>query len=327
MRIGFTCSVETFYQANINELTTAFITPSWAKMQSPDKLHSELLKIVSHNLDVMKNTVSMVAPAPEILRMVRLNSNVLPLVDSTEPIIVEFYARPDIEKYIKGRLLEIGNLARKHSIRVSFHAPYYVSLASAEPYVLNYGIRTLNSIGQIAHWMGYGKKIADAKITCHLNGKLGIKVFLDSYYKLNPITQRLLVLENTETRSLDCCLRVYNHLPIVLDVFHHLLESHEYIKPNDRRVYMVRDSWLKTGERPVLHYSWFSERSRCPINELPDGNWISSLKKPSRHSMKYPNIEANKWVLSFLDDFDIMCEAGAMGIAAGDLMTAYTKLT
>jgi UV DNA damage endonuclease len=122
------------------------------------------------------------------------------------------------------------------------------------------------------------------------------------------------------SHGLDDCLSLGDLLPVVLDIHHHWIREGEYISPNDFRVQRVLDSWR--GLRPTLHYS--VSREDCLVNHsiehLPDAKLLLEAghkkQKLRAHSDFYWNDSVNKWALSFLENFDIMCEAKGKNLAS-----------
>jgi UV DNA damage endonuclease len=93
---------------------------------------------------------------------------------------------------------------------------------------------------------------------------------------------------------------------------------------------MVVDSWRMV--RPVIHYSVSREDillDHCS-ETLPDhASLLESGHKKQKlraHSDFYWNRSVNKWALSFLDQFDLMCEAKGKNLASFALHTQAKEL-
>ena len=139
--------------------------------------------------------------------------------------------------------------------------------------------------------------------------------------RLSPEARNTITIENEEMKhGLNDCLSISDVVPIVLDIHHHFIREGEYIRCDDRRVKQVEESWR--GLRPTCHYSVSREDvlvghdlSASPkMNVLLESGYKKS--KMRAHSDFYWNTEVNDWALSFLDRFDIMCEAkGKIGRA------------
>ena len=130
--------------------------------------------------------------------------------------------------------------------------------------------------------------------------------------------------------GLDDCLELGDLVPIVLDIHHHWVNTGEYISPVDPRIEAVVRSWR--GVRPTCHYSVSREDllvghdTVIPPNKqhlLESGHKLQKLRA---HSDFYWNSAVNEWALSFLHDFDIMCESKAKNLASFRLAEQAKKL-
>jgi hypothetical protein len=115
-----------------------------------------------------------------------------------------------------------------------------------------------------------------------------------------------------------------------MDIHHNWIREGEYISANDDRVKMVIDSWR--GVRPTLHYSVSREDILVghPGSQLPaHGALIEaghSKQKLRAHSDYYWNDAVNDWALTFIDNFDMMCESKAKNLASFKLYERYKCL-
>ena len=131
--------------------------------------------------------------------------------------------------------------------------------------------------------------------------------------------------------GLDESLKLKDHVALVLDIHHHWIRDEEYIQPEDDRVKAVIDSWR--GVRPAMHYS-YSRDEHLPAGDnthvglhdivglLEEGHKKQKLRA---HSDYYPNKDANLWALSFIDQFDIQCEAKAKNLASEQLYNLFQQ--
>jgi UV DNA damage repair endonuclease len=183
----------------------------------------------------------------------------------------------------------------------------------------------------MVRWMGYGKSFQDFKVNVHISGRRGPQGIRDVYNRLSPEARNTLTLENEEyTHGLTDCLSLSDLVPTVMDIHHHWIREGEYIEPTDDRVKRVIDSWR--GVRPTLHYS--VSREDCLIehasNERPahDALIESGLSKQKlrAHSDYYWNEAVNDWALTFIDNFDMMCESKAKNLASFKLLERYKCL-
>jgi UV DNA damage repair endonuclease len=112
-----------------------------------------------------------------------------------------------------------------------------------------------------------------------------------------------------------------------MDIHHHWIREGEYIQPSDDRVKMVIDSWR--GVRPTLHYSVSREDVLTEHSRLQLPSHVSlinegySKQKLRAHSDYYWNDAVNDWALTFLENFDMMCESKAKNLASFKLFERY----
>lgn len=328
-RIGYAHHLVNFYSEDLGSFSFATVTEAKIKELNPPHAFALLQKSLLHNLKLVEKLIKKIGSLPELCRMVRLDYTLLPLYVSNSETVNYFYGKEETQLLITSELKRLGELAKIFEVRLSFHAPYGVSLASENSYVVQHSIRTLNYLSKVAELMGFAETYGDCKITIHYNGKAGERTFIENFYKLSESAKRLVVLENTENVSLKHCLKFKNHLPIVLDIFHHLINAGEYIRPSSALVDQVRDSWLRSTKRPVIHYSWFDAKYKvCDRNSLPDPKTFTDFNRTqlSRHSIDFYNPVANVWALSFIYDFDIMCESKSLAVGSSGLAVQYSKI-
>ena len=215
----------------------------------------------------------------------------------------------------------MGSIARSRNVRLSFHPGQFTVLASDNPDIVARSIEEFEYHADMARWMGYGQQFQDFKINVHIAGRLGAQGIRDVYPRLSTEARNCITIENEEmSHGLDDCLSLGELLPVVLDIHHHWIREGEYISPNDTRVQRVLDSWR--GVRPTMHYS--VSREDCLINHstehLPDARMLLEAghkkQKLRAHSDFYWNNSVNQWALSFLENFDIMCEAKGKNLAS-----------
>jgi UV DNA damage repair endonuclease len=254
--------------------------------------------------------------------MVRLSSDILPAY--TEPSWSYFWRKPDVISYLERNFSLIGDSARASGTRVSMHPGQFVVLASVNEGIVERSIEEFEYHADMARWMGYGKAFQDFKINVHISGKQGPEGIRNAYKRLTPEARSCITIENEENSwGLDDCLSISDIVPIVLDVHHHWIREGEYILPTDDRVRRVVDSWR--GMRPTMHYSVSREdylvehdKLTAPVHAqlLLDGYKKQKLRA---HSDFYWNQKTNEWVITFLNQFDIMCESKGKNLASMEL--------
>jgi UV DNA damage repair endonuclease len=326
-RIGFACKwIDRPDQCDgisakddAKQYNTAGTTVAWLNRQTREVAEQKLWDIMQYNIAATKRLVQRVGDLDNSLRMVRLSSDLLPVY--TESSWAYFWRQSYVRQYCESKFAEVGNIARDRNVRLSFHPGQFTVLASDNPDIVERSIEEFEYHADMARWMGYGQKFQDFKINVHIAGRLGAQGIRDVYPRLSTEARNCITIENEEmSHGLDDCLSLGELLPVVLDIHHHWIREGEYIELGDIRVQRVLDSWR--GVRPTLHYS--VSREDCLINHspehLPDARLLLEAghkkQKLRAHSDFYWNDSVNKWALSFLENFDIMCEAKGKNLAS-----------
>jgi UV DNA damage endonuclease len=322
-RIGFCCKFVEPHPKKVFEsvegYNTGVTTVAWLNRQTKAAAEERLWSLMTNNLNTTYNLVSKVASYEKNLRMVRLGSDILPMY--TEPSWSYYWHRSDVVRYLESGFAKIGDLARQHDVRLSFHPGQFTVLASANPEIVERSIAEFEYHVDMARWMGYGQRFQDFKINVHISGKLGPAGIRHAYQRLSSEARNCITIENEEvSHNLDACLSLADLCPIVLDIHHHWINSGEYIQANDDRVRRVQDSWR--GVRPAMHYSVSREDLLAghPTDVLPSMSDLLSkgYKKQQlrAHSDFYWNTAVNQWAAEFAKDFDIQCESKAKNLAS-----------
>jgi UV DNA damage repair endonuclease len=243
-----------------------------------------------------------------------------------------FWHSTDVQNSLQRWFAPIGETARANDVRLSFHPDQFVVLASDRDEVVNKSIEEFEYHCDMVRWMGYGKEFQDFKVNVHISGRRGPQGIRDVYNRLSPEARNTLTLENEEyTHGLTDCLSLSDLVPTVMDIHHHWIREGEYIDCNDVLVKRVIDSWR--GVRPTLHYS--VSREDCLIEHARDVRPARdalmeaghSKQKLRAHSDYYWNDAVNDWALTFIDNFDMMCESKAKNLASFKLYERYKCLT
>jgi UV DNA damage endonuclease len=312
---------------NINGRST---TITWLNRQTVTAAEQRLWDIMQHNIAAAGRLVETVGAMPANQRMVRVGSDLLPAY--TEPNWSYFWQRSDVRDYCAQHFAEVGARARELDVRLSFHPGQFCCLASDSDDVVRRSIEEFEYHTDCARWMGYGTSWHDHgfKINIHLSGRAGAAGFRRSILKLSPEARNLITVENDEYQgSLADVIGLGDTVAVVMDIHHHLINSHEYIQATDPRVQQVVDSWR--GVRPVMHYSQSREDLLVGHDpeQLPDLVQLMAqgVKKQRlrAHSDFYWNQACNRWALSFADRFDICCESKAKNLASGQLAKLFTS--
>jgi len=332
-RIGFACKwIDHPEQVNgikpkddAKRYNTGATTVAWLNRQTRAVAEQKLWDLMKQNIEATRLLINRVGELDDRLRMVRISSDILPVY--TEPTWSYFWQTAEVKNYLERHFKLVGDTARKLDVRISFHPGQFTVLASDSPEIVERSIEEFEYHVDMARYMGYGSKFQDMKINVHIAGRQGPAGIREAYKRLSPEARNTITIENEENaHGLDTCLELADLLPIVLDIHHHWCREGEYIQPNDDRVQRVLDSWR--GVRPTMHYSYSrDEHLPAKVDGLPQMNILleSGHKKQKlrAHSDFYPNPEANAWALSFLDNFDIMCEAKGKNLASFALYEQY----
>jgi UV DNA damage endonuclease len=298
---------------------TGSTTVAWLNRQTRDVAEQKLYDLMVGNINSIRRLVEKVGSLDEDLRMVRLSSDILPVY--TEPTWGGYWRDPSVRAYCERAFGEVGDLARKNNVRLSFHPGQFTVLASDNPDIVARSIEEFEYHTDMARWMGYGKTFQDFKINVHISGRQGPQGIRNALQKLSPEARNCLTIENDEiTWGIDSSLELVNDCALVLDIHHHWINTGEYIEATDDRVKRIIDSWR--GVRPVIHYSVSREEHLTdhPTDSAPSLlSLMESGHKKAKlraHSNFYWNTAVNEWALSFRDQFDIMCESKAKNLAS-----------
>ena len=335
-KIGFACKWIDFpHQVNgigakddAKQYNTGSTTVAWLSRQTKEVAEQKLWDLMVQNIESTRKLVTRVGTLNEHLRMVRISSDILPVY--TQADWSYFWRRADVVAYCERHFREIGDVAREHNVRLSFHPGQFTVLASDNPGIVERSIAEFEYHADMARYMGYGKTFQDFKINVHISGRQGPEGIRRAYGQLSPEARNCITIENEENAwGLDDCLTISDIVPIVLDVHHHWIRSGEYIDATDPRVMRVVDSWR--GVRPTCHYSVSREDILVDHDTTIAPNYKLLLEqgykkqKMRAHSDFYWNKEVNQWALTFWNNFDIMCESKGKNLASFELFKEAVK--
>jgi UV DNA damage repair endonuclease len=322
-RIGFACKWAEINKkgeiASTEGLNTGGTTMAWAKRNTRAIVEEKIINVAKTNITNTHALIKKVATLPNELRMLRITSDMLSFY--THEDYTDFWQSNDVQNMLSKWFAPLGETARNNDVRLSFHPDQFVVLASARPEVVNKSIEEFEYHVDMARWMGYGQKFQDIKINVHISGRLGPDGIRAAYKRLSPEARNALTIENEEmTHDLHTVLEIADLVPIVMDIHHHWVNCGEYIEPTDYRVQEVINSWR--GRRPTMHYSVSREdcliahpRDKRPARDalMESGH---NRQKLRAHSDYFWNDSVNDWALTFLDNFDIMCESKGKNLAS-----------
>ena len=326
-RIGFACKwIDNPTQVNgikpkddAKKYNTGTTTVRWLNNQTREIAEQKLWDLMVANIESTRLLVERVSELPPSLRMVRLSSDILPCY--THADYSNFWLEPSVVSYAAAAFARVGAYARLHGVRLSFHPGQFTVLASSNPGIVDRSIEEFEYHANMVRWMGFGTQFQDCKINIHISGREGPNGIREAYKRLTPEARNCITIENEEiTHGIEHCLSLSDIIPTVLDIHHHLIREGEYISVDDERIRRVVDSWRST--RPTIHYACSREDVLVGHDPLvaPDmAKLLESGHKKQKlraHSDFYWNQATNKWALSFLDDFDIMCESKGKNLAS-----------
>jgi UV DNA damage repair endonuclease len=335
-RIGFACKwIDTPEQINgikpkdnAKKYNTGTTTITWLNRQKREVAEQKLWDLMVGNIEATRLLVERVSELPLNLRMVRLGSDILPGYTHNDYSV--FYKEPHVIAYAEKEFARIGAIARLHNVRLSFHPGQFTVLASSNPGIVENSIKEFEYHVDMAKWMGYGRTFQDFKINVHISGREGPEGIRRTYSKLSPEARSCITLENEEiTHGIEHTLSLSDIIPTVLDIHHHFIREGEYINPRDDRCKRIIDSWR--GVRPVIHYALSREDILVGHDEATAPDLALLLEaghkkqKLRAHSDFFWNTATNSWALSFLDNFDIMCESKGKNLASFALYEQWKK--
>ena len=318
-RIGFACKIQESQGVANKSLNTGTTTITWLNNQTKAKAEERLWDILQKNTAAVLAQMRWLAKQPKHLRMMRISSDLLPAY--THEAWDWFYWQPTVVSELERKFEAIGDYAREHDIRISFHPGQFCVLASDNPGIVENSIREFEYHVDLIRYMGFGREFQDFKCNVHIGGKAGPDGIKAALKRLSREARNTLTIENAEfSWGLQHSLELVDHCALVLDIHHHWIMTGEYIQPDDWRIRKLQDSWR--GVRPTMHYSVSREDvlvDHCP-NTQPD---LKALKaagftsaKLRAHSDMYWNAACNDWAISHLDWADIMCESKEKNIAS-----------
>lgn len=316
-KVGFACKIQQRENEGIEALNTTSTKVTWLNRQSRDVAEKRLLAIMEGNIKALKLQVEWLSALPEKQRMFRITSDLMTAYTYKDWSWV--YKQPEVVSYLEKSLSEIGNLARQHNIRLSFHPGQFCVLASDDPEIVQNSIDEFEYHTDIARYMGYGKQFQDFKCNVHISGKAGPEGIRRALLRMTPEARNIITIENAEfSFGLEHSLELVNDCALVLDIHHHWIHSEgEFISPNDERFKRVLDSWR--GVRPVIHYSLPRPESPLLSTGFPNMEEVKKTYKSTElraHSNYYYNDTLNQWAASFSPYADIMCEAKQKNLAS-----------
>lgn len=185
--------------------------------------------------------------------MYRISSDLAPY--ATHPDMPQFHNQV---AECAAELAEVGALARRHDLRLSFHPSQHIVLNSPDAELVARSAADLISQGALLDALGAGP---EAVVVTHLGGAYGDSAaarerFVRAFEALPPAAQGRLALENDDTRF-GVADTVWVHdrtgIRLVFDNLHHRLHNPDGRTPREA-VAACLATW-SAGVRPKIHFS------------------------------------------------------------------------
>jgi len=166
-------------------------------------------------------------------------------------------------KDISAKLMECGEYAREHNIRVTTHPGPFNVLGSPNPEVVRRTIISLERHSEVFDLMGFEPSFEN-KINIHVGGSYGgdfegtSKRWIEGWHKLSDNCKKRLVLENDDKPSMWSTRMLYDYfhkeigIPITFDYHHHTFHPDELTER--QALELAGKTWPK-GVRQCCHYS------------------------------------------------------------------------
>ena len=310
------------------ELNGRSTTMRWLR-EHPLEAEQRQYDLMNHNTLAAVKQIERVAQLPPERRMMRLGSEMLS--GYTEKNWIDWWQRKEQQDHCEHIFAPVGEAARKHDVRISFHPGQFCVLSSENPCIVERSIEEFEYHADMARWMGFGKTFQDMKINVHISGKRGPDGIRETLKRLSPEARNCITIENDEmTWGVESSIELVNDCALVLDIHHHWIRTGEYMDPNDDRVKRIIDSWR--GVRPTMHYSVSREDVLIdhPIDVRPDHAQLLAAgykkQKMRAHSDWYWNQPVTDWALSFWENFDIMCESKGKNLSSAQVYDRAKQL-
>ena len=201
-------------------------------------------------------------------------------------------------------LKAIGDYAKKHGHRLSFHPGPFNILGSTKPEVVERTIYDLNHHSEIFDLMGFEPSPYN-KINIHVGATYGdkdttLERWIKNFHRFDENTKKRITLENDDKESMYTIadlMRAHEEcgIPLVFDYHHHTCHSGDMT--HEQALELAISTWPE-DITPVVHYS-----SSRKLNE------DSSVKAQAHADMIYENVN------TFGHDIDIMFECKKKEVA------------
>ena len=245
LRFGYVSNALALYEASPARTMTF---ASWSKLSKEEretKLHSITDTNLTNTLRALHYNI-----AHEI-ELYRMSSSIVPL--ATHPEATWDYITPFRDKF-----KEIGDLVKKHKLRVSFHPNQFTLFTSPKQHVTDNAIGDLDYHVAMLQAMGLDKR---AITNIHIGGAYGdkeetLKRFHRNFDTIPEPIRSHVTLENDDKtynaiETLETCEQT--GVPFIFDYHHHMANPGEGL-PEDF-LERVHKTWNSHNIRPKFHLS------------------------------------------------------------------------
>jgi len=151
----------------------------------------------------------------------RISSDIIPF--ASHPI-----CKFDWQDYFKYDFTKIGQLIKKHNMRISMHPDQFVLINAKSQHIVDNSIKELEYHNDLLDLMGLDYS---AKVQIHIGGiyrdkESSKKRFITNYTNLlsDKIKKRLVIENDDHLYNLKDCIQLHEYIdtPILFDLFHHI---------------------------------------------------------------------------------------------------------
>jgi UV DNA damage endonuclease len=242
------------------------------------------------------------------LMFFRISSGIIPF--ASHPI-----CKFDWKDYFRSDFIKIGQLIKKHKIRISMHPDQFVLINAKNQDIVAKSIRELEYHTDLLDLMELDHS---AKVQIHVGGIYGDKEkskqqFITNYKNLltEEIKKRLVIENDDHLYNLKDCIQLHEYLgaPILFDVFHHACFDSN-LSINDA-IQKASNTWNHNKDGiMMIDYS----------NQEPN-------QRKGKHSETLDTKQFEEFILSVSDyDFDIILELKDKEKSAAKALNVLNKI-
>ena len=272
----------------------------------PQEGQQKLLEVTRKNLESTRRVFHYnIAHQIELYRM---SSSIVPLATHPE-------AGWDFVSPFETEWRELGDLAKNHGLRLSFHPNQFTLFTSPKSSITEGAVKDMTFHYQMLEAMGLAHC---SFMNIHVGGAYGDKLsaitrFHQNLRMLPEQVKARMTLENddktyTASETLQVCQK--ENIPFVFDYHHHLANPSE--EPLDELLEELFSNWKHTGMVPVIHIS--SPKSEREFRSHADYIELDFIR-PLFHALK-----------KIGEDVDFMIEAKVKDRAMLKLIEDLSKV-